>query len=309
MLEDGLVQACRQEAADPGLCHDEAPMVALASAAILAGGQARRFGGRDKSRLVIEGRPIIVRQMEVLQRVAHDIFIVGPRADLYADLGLPVYADLIPGHGALGGLYTALEVARNDAVLAVACDLPFLDAGLLARLVERSAGHDGAWMATGRGAEPLDCLLPASRAHSRARAASRGRAEGRRPRDDARDGRGRRRGSRRIRPARPPARQRQHAGGLCPDRIVAMMLPVYALVRSRIQSGLERAFGLAPAGSARDRDRSAAAPGARRPGRARRVRAGPPAAQGAAGPWRRSCRRRSARSTASPASKPRPTAT
>jgi len=149
------MQARRQEAADPGLCHDEAPMVALASAAILAGGKARRLGGRDKSRLVIEGRPIIVRQLEVLQRVAHDIFIVGPRADLYADLGLPVYADLVPDRGALGGLYTALEVARDDAVLAVACDLPFLDAGLLARLVERSAGHDGAWMATGRGAEPL----------------------------------------------------------------------------------------------------------------------------------------------------------
>src|SRR5207344_1100619 len=91
-----------------------------------------------------------------------------------------------------------------------------------------------------------DCLLPAWRACPRVRAAPRGRAQGRRPRDDARDCRRQRRGSRGIRAARPPARQRQYAGGLCPDRIVAMMLPVYALVRSRIQSGLERAFGLAP---------------------------------------------------------------
>ena len=133
----------------------------MTSAAILAGGQARRFGGRDKSRLVVEGRPIIVRQLEVLQRVAHDIFIVGPRADRFADLGLPVYADLIPGHGALGGLYTALEVARNDAVLVVACDLPFLDAGLLARLVERSAGHDGAWVRHRARRRAADRLLPA----------------------------------------------------------------------------------------------------------------------------------------------------
>jgi len=130
-------------------------MIALPSAAILAGGKARRLGGRDKSRLVIEGRSIIVRQTEVLQRVAHDIFIVGPHADLYADLGLPVYSDLLPGNGALGGLYTALEVAREDLVLTIACDLPFLDAGLLQRLVERSADHDGAWIATERGAEPL----------------------------------------------------------------------------------------------------------------------------------------------------------
>ncbi len=130
-------------------------MIGATSAAILAGGHARRLGGRDKSRLVIEGRPIIVRQMEVLQRVAHEIFIVGPRADLYADIGLPVFADLLPGRGALGGLYTALEVARSGTVVTVACDLPFLDAGLLDLLAHRAAGHDGAWVATARGAEPL----------------------------------------------------------------------------------------------------------------------------------------------------------
>jgi len=128
---------------------------AQAAAAILAGGRARRFGGRDKSRLVIEGRPIIVRQKDVLQRVAHEIFIVGPSADLYADLGLPVYADLLPGRGALGGLYTALEVARRDPVIIVGCDLPFLEAGLLRRLVERAAAGDGAWVTTPRGPEPL----------------------------------------------------------------------------------------------------------------------------------------------------------
>lgn len=154
-VENRLMETGRQQPANSRLCHDGPAMRALPSAAILAGGKARRFGGRDKSRLVIEGRSIIVRQMEVLQRVAHDIFIVGPRADLYAELGLPVYADLLPGYGALGGLYTALEVARGDVVLAVACDLPFLDAGLLHRLVDRSAGHDGAWIATARGPEPV----------------------------------------------------------------------------------------------------------------------------------------------------------
>ena len=94
------MQACRQQAADLGLCHDGRPWSLSTSAAILAGGQARRFGGQDKSRLVVEGRPIIVRQMEVLQRVAHDIFIVGPRAGPVCGPGLPVYADLIPGHWA-----------------------------------------------------------------------------------------------------------------------------------------------------------------------------------------------------------------
>jgi molybdopterin-guanine dinucleotide biosynthesis protein A len=125
------------------------------SAAILAGGQARRFGGRDKSRLVIEGRSIVVRQMEVLQRIAHPIYIVGPRADLYADVNVPVYADLLPGYGAIGGLYTALEVADTERVVVVGCDLPFLDAGLLAHVHARSVGHDAAWVSSAHGPEPL----------------------------------------------------------------------------------------------------------------------------------------------------------
>lgn len=125
------------------------------SAAILAGGRARRFGGRDKSRLVVEGRPIVGRQLEVLTRVAHDIFIVGPRADLYEDLAVPVYADVLRDYGAIGGLFTALEVARQPLVLVVACDLPFLDDRLLGLLVERAAGRDGAWVVTPRGPEPL----------------------------------------------------------------------------------------------------------------------------------------------------------
>jgi len=125
------------------------------AAAILAGGAARRFGGHDKSRLVVEGRSIIIRQMEVLQQVAGEIFIVSPFASRFTDLDVPVHPDRIAGLGAIGGIFTALEVAQSDYVLVVACDLPFLDAGLLGRLVELSADGDGAWVRSTRGVEPL----------------------------------------------------------------------------------------------------------------------------------------------------------
>jgi molybdopterin-guanine dinucleotide biosynthesis protein A len=129
-----------------------APTVA---AAILAGGQARRFGGRDKSRLVIEGRTIILRQLDVLARVADDVFVVASDAGRFADLGLAVHADRIPNLGAIGGLYTALDASPAERVIVVACDLPFLDAALLTRLVELAAGRDGAWVRSTRGIEPL----------------------------------------------------------------------------------------------------------------------------------------------------------
>jgi molybdopterin-guanine dinucleotide biosynthesis protein A len=125
------------------------------AAAILAGGQARRFGGRDKSRLVIEGRAIILRQLDVLRRVAGDVFVVASDAERFADLGLAVHADRIPNRGPIGGLHTAIDMSPVDRVIVVACDLPFLDAALLARLVELAAAHDGAWVRSPRGVEPL----------------------------------------------------------------------------------------------------------------------------------------------------------
>lgn len=55
----------------------------------------------------------------------------------------------------MGGLETALAVATGDRVLVLACDLPFLTTPLLAALVERAAGVDGAWVRGLRGVEPL----------------------------------------------------------------------------------------------------------------------------------------------------------
>lgn len=139
------------------------------AAAIVAGGRARRFDGRDKCRLVVRGRTIIVRQMDVLQRLTSEIVIVANDVVRFADIGVPVHPDVVPDAGALGGILTALEVTRADAVLTVAGDLPFLSDGLLRLLAARSAGHDGARVGTARGVEPLlacyrRSALPAIRA-------------------------------------------------------------------------------------------------------------------------------------------------
>ena len=51
----------------------------MRSAAILTGGRASRFGGRDKSALVVEGRTILDRQLAMLRGVPHlgEILVVG----------------------------------------------------------------------------------------------------------------------------------------------------------------------------------------------------------------------------------------
>lgn len=125
------------------------------AAAIIAGGQATRFGGRDKSRLRIDGQSIISRQVAVLQPLTDDLFLVASQRERFADLPWRVYPDLMPGTGVMGAILTALEATDADRVLTVACDLPFLDAGLLRRLLALAAEADGAWVRTPAGAEPL----------------------------------------------------------------------------------------------------------------------------------------------------------
>jgi len=54
--------------------------------------------------------------------------------------GLPVRVirrDLVPPCGPLGGLYTALKTTKHDAILALACDMPFVTPDLLKLLVKR----------------------------------------------------------------------------------------------------------------------------------------------------------------------------
>jgi molybdopterin-guanine dinucleotide biosynthesis protein A len=130
------------------------------SGAILAGGQATRFGGRDKSALLVDGRAILDRQIAALAPAVDDVVIVGgSRATIH---------DIVPGCGPLGGLHTALNAARGDAVLLVACDMPYLSTPFLAYLLSLTAGADIVVPQTERGYHPLcavytrACLEPAA---------------------------------------------------------------------------------------------------------------------------------------------------
>src|SRR5262249_62364353 len=96
------------------------------AAAIIAGGQATRMQGRNKSLLLVEGERVIDRQLRVLRPLFDEILVVANRSAPYADLGLPVTGDVVPGgYGPLVGILSALEVAHADRVLCVACDMPY----------------------------------------------------------------------------------------------------------------------------------------------------------------------------------------
>ncbi|MFN2137104.1 MAG: molybdenum cofactor guanylyltransferase, partial [Candidatus Promineifilaceae bacterium] len=65
-----------------------------------------------------------------------EIILIANNPDPYAYLGLAAYGDIYPDSGPLGGIHTALVHAAYDHVLVVANDMPWLNEGLLAYLIE-----------------------------------------------------------------------------------------------------------------------------------------------------------------------------
>ena len=125
------------------------------TAAILAGGQARRLGGVDKSALSVGTQSILGRQLALLRGLTPHILVVANDAAPFRKTGVPVIPDRIKGVGALGGLYTALVEAPTEQVLVIACDMPFLTAPFLTRLVTLGAGVDAAIPHDGARRHPL----------------------------------------------------------------------------------------------------------------------------------------------------------
>jgi molybdopterin-guanine dinucleotide biosynthesis protein A len=124
---------------------------------ILAGGGAG-FGGRPKGLEHVAGVRIIDRVAAALRGAADELLLVAN--DLGANEWLPgvrTVADVRRGEGALGGLHAAALHAAGSPVLIVAWDMPFVPAGLLARLRTLGDAADVAVPESGsrRGVEPL----------------------------------------------------------------------------------------------------------------------------------------------------------
>lgn len=111
------------------------------SAAILAGGESRRFG-RDKAQAVLGGRPLVAHVLEPLQRLCEDVTIITNHPVDYECFGVDVATDILPGAGALGGLLTALVHTKCDPCLVVACDMPFLNERVIRKMFECDGRQD-----------------------------------------------------------------------------------------------------------------------------------------------------------------------
>ena len=126
---------------------------------IQAGGESRRIG-RDKALMPFLGQPLILRPLSRLAPLADEVLVTSNQPEQYRFLSLTPIPDLLPGCGALGGLYTALSAASHPYVAVVACDMPFASPALFAfeLLTLRESGADAVIPRSEAGTEPFHAI-------------------------------------------------------------------------------------------------------------------------------------------------------
>jgi molybdopterin-guanine dinucleotide biosynthesis protein A len=109
------------------------------SAVVLAGGRNSRMGGLDKGRIPFRGVPLALRAVRLLAGIFEEVVLVTNSAEGYPGLpaGVLLTGDLFPGRGPLAGIHAGLARSSRQAAFCVACDMPFLSAGLIRRMAGR----------------------------------------------------------------------------------------------------------------------------------------------------------------------------
>lgn len=112
-------------------------MVDDLTAVILAGGQAKRAGGKLKTEILVEGQSIFSRMEKVLSLIFDDIIL---SANLPLDFApydkYRKVPDLLTGKGPLGGIHSALKASGDkEALFVFAGDMPFPDEEIIREMI------------------------------------------------------------------------------------------------------------------------------------------------------------------------------
>lgn len=123
------------------------------TAVILAGGQGRRMGGKDKGLIEFKGRAIVEILIDSLQHQSVNIVINANRNQaVYQNYGFPVISDeLSDFQGPLAGFASAMQTVSSDYILTLPCDGPLLAENFVEKFIDAqhrqpapiAVAHDG----------------------------------------------------------------------------------------------------------------------------------------------------------------------
>jgi molybdopterin-guanine dinucleotide biosynthesis protein A len=128
---------------------------------ILAGGEGRRMGGRDKGLEPFAGRPLVAHVSErFADQVAELLISANRHIGAYQHYADRVVEDAESDfHGPLMGLYRGLCAARSPWLLVAPCDTPTLPHDLATRMIAGLHNADIAVAHDGQRAHPVVALM------------------------------------------------------------------------------------------------------------------------------------------------------
>lgn len=102
--------------------------------AILAGGKSSRLGGIDKALLRVDGIPLISRIYNTFRAEVSEVIVISNSSKTYP-VDAPIFPDIIPNCGPLGGIHSALTNASSSLVFIVSVDMPFASMDIFRQLL------------------------------------------------------------------------------------------------------------------------------------------------------------------------------
>lgn len=128
-----------------------------ATGVVLSGGRSSRMRS-NKAFVEVHGQRIIESVLAKLCGIMDDVLLVtnDPEAYIkYESERLRVVTDIIPGKGPLSGIHAGLHYARHRSIVAVACDMPFLNPDFLLYMIDQTDGLDAVVPRIGEYFQPL----------------------------------------------------------------------------------------------------------------------------------------------------------
>jgi len=118
--------------------------------------------GQDKALLLLHGTTLLERSIRTLQSAVRPVVVACGHSDRYPLAGVRCISDSVQDCGPLGGILAAMEESTADAVLILACDLPFITPDLLLMLRTAPSGESIILPSAGGDLQPLCGRYPRS---------------------------------------------------------------------------------------------------------------------------------------------------
>ena len=117
--------------------------MARVAAFVLIGGKSSRMG-QEKSALLLHGRTLLDRAIEIARAASEDIHLLGapplgaPHLPVYGRCGITTVPDRFPGCGPLSGIDAALASTNAELNFVLSVDTPFVPQDFVRYLVKRA---------------------------------------------------------------------------------------------------------------------------------------------------------------------------